>query len=150
MFKNIKTFNDIDILVIGAGSARSVAASAAASGNRYNVRLVKRYGFTGGTSTQMPNTFYGFFRPGEAPMKIVGELADEGVNYLNDSGEIFLRPTTLRAGTGINYDPERLKDTGDDLLLHSGVRDLYLYFNNLFITNPSKIFSSKFLRESNN
>ncbi|MGV3503532.1 MAG: hypothetical protein ACO1O1_07475 [Adhaeribacter sp.] len=38
--------------------------------------LVERYGFPGGTSTQMLDTFYAFFTPGEKPKKIVAGLGD--------------------------------------------------------------------------
>ena len=54
-----------DVLVIGAGSAGCVAAIAAARSSKYTVMLVERYGFPGGTSTQMLDTFYGFFTPGK-------------------------------------------------------------------------------------
>ena len=51
---------ETDILVIGAGSAGCLAALAAAQAGTYQVMLVERYGFAGGTSTQMLDTFYGF------------------------------------------------------------------------------------------
>ena len=57
MYKNIKTLNDVDILVIGGGFAGCIAAIAAASAQKYKVLLVERYGFPGGTSTQMLDTF---------------------------------------------------------------------------------------------
>ncbi|HEV7380170.1 MAG TPA: FAD-dependent oxidoreductase, partial [Dyadobacter sp.] len=87
-----------------------------------NVLLVERYGFLGGTSTQMLDTFYGFFTPGEIPKKIVGGLPDLVVNALNNHCEIFLRPNTYGAGTGVNYHPERLKAVWDNLMLTAGVR----------------------------
>ena len=52
---------ETDILVIGAGSAGCIAALAAASQKKFSVMLVERYGFPGGSSTQMLDTFYGFF-----------------------------------------------------------------------------------------
>ncbi|GAA0877094.1 FAD-dependent oxidoreductase [Algoriphagus jejuensis] len=113
-----------DILVIGSGSAGSIAAIAAAQG-KYKVTLVERYGFAGGTSTQMLDTFYGFFTPSESPRKIVGGLPDLVVNELNKSGDIFLRPNTYGAGTGVNYNPEKLKEIWDRLLLKQGVQLLY-------------------------
>lgn len=122
MFKNINTIADIDILVIGAGSAGCMAALAAAASNKYEVLLVERYGFPGGSSTQMLDTFYGFFTPGETPKKIVGGLPDTVVNELDALGEIFLRPNTYGAGTGVNYNPERLKQVWDTLLLKADVR----------------------------
>ena len=113
-----------DILVIGSGSAGSTAAIAASVGN-HKVTLVERYGFPGGTSTQMLDTFYGFFTPSEHPKKIVGGLPDKIVNTLNFSGNIFLRPNTYGAGTGVNYNPEKLKQVWDNLLLESGVELFY-------------------------
>jgi len=113
-----------DILVIGSGSAGSTAAIAASQG-KYKVTLVERYGFPGGTSTQMLDTFYGFFTPSETPRKIVGGIPDRIVNTLNQSGDIFLRPNTYGAGTGVNYNPEKLKQVWDNFLLESGVQLFY-------------------------
>src|SRR6476469_1837538 len=118
-----------DILVLGAGSAGCIAALAAATQKKYSVMLVERYGFPGGTSTQMLDTFYGFFTPGEAPKKIVGGLPDKIVNELDKTNDIFLRPNTYGAGTGVNYNPERLKYVWDQQILASGIH--YLLHTNL-------------------
>lgn len=126
MYRNLKKIEQTDILIIGAGSAGCLAALAAASTKKYKVLLVERYGFLGGTSTQMLDTFYGFFTPGEIPKKIVGGLPDQVVNKLDGLGEIFLRPNTYGAGTGVNYNPERLKQVWDELLVHAGV-DILLH-----------------------
>lgn len=115
---------ETDILVIGAGSAGCIAALAARQGGTYEVMLVERYGFPGGTSTQMLDTFYGFFTPGETPKKIVAGLADSIVNKLNETGDIFLRPNTYGAGTGVNYNPERLKYVWDQKIIEAGIRFL--------------------------
>jgi hypothetical protein len=112
-----------DVLVIGAGSAGCCAALAAATG-KYSVMLIERYGFPGGTSTQMLDTFYGFFTPGKLSRKVAGGFPDIVVNELNALGEIFLRPNTYGAGTGVNYNPERLKQVWDNLLLKAGVHYL--------------------------
>ncbi|WP_353483860.1 FAD-dependent oxidoreductase [Haliscomenobacter sp.] len=133
MYKNGKTIEGVDILVVGAGSAGCVAALAAASA-KYRVLLVERYGFLGGSSTQMLDTFYGFFTPSETPKKIVGGWPDEVVNTLNDHGEVFLRPNTYGAGTGVNYNPERLKNVWDTLMLNAGVD--FLLHTTLIDVNP--------------
>ena len=111
-------------MVVGAGSAGCLAALAASQNQKYKVMLVERYGFPGGSSTQMLDTFYGFFTPGNAPKKIVGGLPDSIVNELNKTGDIFLRPNTYGAGTGVNYNPERLKFVWDQQLLAAGIRFL--------------------------
>jgi len=121
---SIKKSIQTDILVIGSGSAGSMAAIAASQG-KYKVTLIERYGFAGGTSTQMLDTFYGFFTPSDTPKKIIGGLPDLVINELNSSGNIFLRPNTYGAGTGVNYNPEKLKEVWDRLLLKNGVQLFY-------------------------
>ncbi|MCL4482383.1 MAG: FAD-dependent oxidoreductase [Bacteroidetes bacterium] len=115
---------EIDVLIIGAGSAGCLAALAAASQDRYSVMLVERYSFPGGSSTQMLDTFYGFFTPGTNPKKIVGGLPDKVVNKLDKTNDIFLRPNTYGAGTGVNYNPERLKLVWDKLITEAGINYL--------------------------
>jgi hypothetical protein len=117
----IPVLAETDILVIGAGSAGCIAALAAARDKSFSVMLVERYGFPGGTSTQMLDTFYGFFTPGTSPKKIVGGLPDLVVNELDKTNDIFLRPNTYGAGTGVNYNPERLKHVWDNLITKAGI-----------------------------
>jgi hypothetical protein len=116
---------ELDVLVVGAGSAGCCAAIAAAGAGRdvnMRVGLVERYGFAGGVSTQTLDTFYGFYTPGDAPRKVVGGVPDRVVNELSRSSNMFLRANTYGAGTGITYNPERLKLVWDQLLALSGVR----------------------------
>jgi hypothetical protein len=119
--KKIPVLAQPDILVVGAGSAGCVAALAAARQSNFSVMLVERYGFPGGTSTQMLDTFYGFFTPGDFSRKIVGGLPDLVVNELDKAGDVFLRPNTYGAGTGVNYNPERLKLVWDNLITKAGI-----------------------------
>jgi hypothetical protein len=118
--KSFKT----DILIIGSGSAGAMAAIASSQG-KYKVTIVERYGFPGGSSTQMLDTFYGFFTPSDTPKKIIGGLPDLVVNELLKSDDIFLRPNTYGAGTGVNYNPEKLKEVWDKLLISNGIQTLY-------------------------
>ncbi len=113
-----------DVLVVGAGSSGCCAAIAARVAGAGSVILIERYGFPGGSSTQMLDTFYGFFTPGKQPRKVVGGLPDRVVDALDSAGAVFLRPNTYGAGTGVNYNPERLKLVWDELLSEAGVRVL--------------------------
>lgn len=121
-----------DVVVVGAGSAGSAAAIAAARlGAR--ILLVDRLAFMGGTSTAVLDTFYAFYTPGPSPRRVVGGLAWEVAERLTSDGDAFERPNTYGAGTGVTYDPEALKvlwealasEAGVELLLHAwatGVR----------------------------
>ena len=97
-----------DVLVVGSGSAGATAAIAAARQGA-SVALVERYGFMGGTSTQVLDTFYGFYTPGEPSRKVVGGIPDLVVEALMGHGAAIIRPNTYGAGDGVTYDPEILK-----------------------------------------
>jgi hypothetical protein len=122
--EKIPVLGEFDILVAGAGSAGCVAALAARESGRYRVGLIERYGFFGGSSTGVLDTFYGFFTPGDTPRKVAGGIPDRVVNELDAAGAIFLRPNTYGAGTGVTYNPERLKLVWDQLLPQAGVHAL--------------------------
>ena len=124
ILEKIPVLATADVLVVGGGSAGCCAALAARAEGVETVVLIERYGFLGGTSTQMLDTFYGFFTPGEQPRKVVGGGPDCIVNALDAAGAVFLRPNTYGAGTGVNYNPERLKLVWDQLLAGAGVRVL--------------------------
>jgi FAD dependent oxidoreductase len=124
LLEKIPSLGSADVLVIGAGSAGCCAALAARESGQHSVILLERYGFLGGTSTQMLDTFYGFFTPGQQPRKVAGGIPDRVVDALDAAGAIFLRPNTYGAGTGVNYNPERLKLVWDELLAAAGVRVL--------------------------
>ena len=109
-----------DVVVVGAGSAGSTAAIAAArSGAR--TLLVDRLAFMGGTSTAVLDTFYAFYTPGSAPRRVVGGLGWEVVERLTGIGLAFERPNTYGAGTGVTYDQEALKLTWERLAEEAGV-----------------------------
>ena len=112
-----------DVVVVGAGSAGSVAAIASArSGAR--TLLIEKLPFLGGTSTAVLDTFYGFYTPGERPRKVVGGIADDVVSELRRIGDVIERPNTYGAGTGITYLAEHLKIAWERLVLGSGARVL--------------------------
>jgi glycine/D-amino acid oxidase-like deaminating enzyme len=114
-----------DVVVVGAGSAGSTAAiSAARRGAR--TLIVDRMPFLGGTSTAVLDTFYAFFTPGEAAMRVVGGLGWEIVERMKSAGVAFERPNTYGAGTGVTYDQEVLKVTWEQLAVDAGV-DILLH-----------------------
>jgi len=114
---------DIDVCVVGSGSAGSTAAIAAARGGA-SVVLVEKLPFLGGTSTAVLDTFYGFWTPGEAPRRVVGGIADDVVAGLRRLGPVIERPNTYGAGTGITYLAEHLKVVWEELTSAAGVRIL--------------------------
>jgi hypothetical protein len=122
--RQIETLAEVDVLIVGAGSAGCCAALAAKESGARSVMLIERAGFPGGISTQALDTFYGFFTPGEKSRKVAGGMGDRVVDALDAVGAIFLRPNTYGAGTGVNYNPERLKWVWDQLLENAGVQTL--------------------------
>jgi FAD dependent oxidoreductase len=114
---------DVDVCVIGAGSAGSTAAIAAARTGG-SVLLVDRLPFLGGTSTAVLDTFYGFFTPGEKPRKVVGGIPDEVVEGLRRLGPVVTRPNTYGAGAGITYLADHLKVVWERLVTEAGARPL--------------------------
>ncbi len=113
-----------EVLVVGGGSAGATAAIAAARTGARTL-LVERYGFAGGTSTAVLDTFYGFYTPGEPRAKVVGGIPDDVVAALDAHGVMLVRPNTYGAGDGITYDPETLKIVWERLIEGAGARILY-------------------------
>lgn len=111
------------VVVMGAGSAGSCAAIAAARSGA-KVIVIDRLPFVGGTSTGVLDTFYGFYTPGEVSKKIVGGIPDDVVAGLSKFGSMLERPNTYGAGTGITYNPEHLKVVWESLLQESGAKIL--------------------------
>lgn len=124
---NISQVVETDVLVVGGGSAGATAAIAAARQGAKTL-LVERYGFLGGISTQVLDTFYGFYTPGTQTRKVIGGIPDDIVAALADQGKVIYRPNTYGAGQGITYDPQALKIIWERLAQQAGVRLLYHSF----------------------
>ena len=116
-------YGRFDVIVVGSGSAGSVAAIAAARGGASTL-LVEKLPFLGGTSTAVLDTFYGFFTPGSVARKVVGGIADDVVAELRRLGTVLERPNTYGAGTGVTYLAEHLKVAWERLVTDAGVRVL--------------------------
>ena len=114
---------DVDVCVVGAGSAGSTAAIAAARSGATTL-LIDRLPFLGGTSTAVLDTFYGFYTPGSRARKVVGGIADDVVSTLRTLGPVVERPNTYGAGTGVTYLAEHLKVAWEDLATAAGARVL--------------------------
>ena len=120
---DLPTIASVDVCVVGAGSAGSSAAIAAARGGA-SVLLVDRLPFLGGTSTAVLDTFYGFYTPGSQARKVVGGIGDDVVAALRDLGPVIERPNTYGAGTGVTYLAEHLKVAWEALATGAGARVL--------------------------
>lgn len=118
--KDLKTISDYDVIVVGAGSAGSTAAIAAARAGA-KILLIERLPFLGGISTAVLDTFYGYYTPGKISKKIVGGIADDVIKGLNEFKASLERPNTFGAGTGITYHPEYLKIVWEKLAVDAGV-----------------------------
>ncbi len=114
-------FDSAEVVVVGSGSAGAVAAIASARSGA-DTLLVERYGFLGGTSTMVLDTFYGFYPPGDDPRRVVGGIAWEIVERLAKRGMMLERPSSYGAGTAVTYDPETLKVVWEETALEAGVR----------------------------
>jgi glycine/D-amino acid oxidase-like deaminating enzyme len=125
--KQLTQLWDADVIVVGSGSAGSSAAIAAARAGADTI-LVERFGFLGGTSTQVLDTFYGFYTPGSVAYKVVGGVPDDVVTRLKKYNAAFERPNTYGAGTGVTYDPYILRIVWEQLAQEAGVRLLYHSF----------------------
>jgi hypothetical protein len=112
---------EVDVCVVGSGSAGSTAAIAAARGGA-SVLLVEKLPFLGGTSTAVLDTFYGFWTPGAQPRKVVGGIGDDVVAGLRVLGPVVERPNTYGAGTGVTYLAEHLKVVWERLVEDAGAR----------------------------
>jgi hypothetical protein len=112
-----------DVVIVGSGSAGSSAAIAAAR-EGVDVLLLERYGFLGGTSTAVLDTFYGFYTPGSQACKVVGGVADDVIRRLKQLDKIIERPNTYGAGLGVTYHPDYLKCAWEQLVLESGAKIL--------------------------
>jgi hypothetical protein len=125
--RKLEKLYDVDVVVIGAGSAGCVAAIAAARNGAKTV-LVERFGFLGGTSTQVLDTFYGFYTPGSTAYKVVGGVPDDVVTNLKMMNAAFERPNSFGAGTGVTYDPYLLRIVWERLAQAAGVEILFHSF----------------------
>jgi hypothetical protein len=118
---DLPLFDTADVVVVGAGSAGCTAAIAAARTGAATL-LIERYGFLGGTSTMVLDTFYGFYIPGEDSRRVVGGVPWEIVERLRERGMVIERPSSDGAGQAVTYDPPTLQVVWEQTALEAGVR----------------------------
>jgi hypothetical protein len=111
---------EAEVVVLGSGSAGSTAAIAAARIG-VDTLLVERYGFLGGTSTSVLDTFYGFYTPGRDAARVVNGIPWEIVERLYAYNKVIERPSSYGAGQAVTYDPTTLKVVWEQTALSSGV-----------------------------
>lgn len=121
--KSIPAVAPYDVIVVGAGSAGTVAAIAAARRGARTL-LLERLPFLGGTSTAVLDTFYGLYTPGTRSRKVVAGIPDEVMAGLRGYNSWLERPNTHGAGTGVTYHPEYLKIVWESLAREAGVTTL--------------------------
>jgi len=136
--KTVPLLWEADVIVVGSGSAGATAAIAAARNGAKTV-LVERFGYMGGTSTQVLDTFYGFYTPGSIAYKVVGGIPDDVVNRLKAFHAAFERPNSYGAGTGVTYDPMLLRVVWERLALEAGVKLLFHSFCTDVIMEDNRI-----------
>jgi flavin-dependent dehydrogenase len=120
---DVPVIADVDVCVVGAGSAGSAAAIAAARWGASTL-LIERLPFPGGTSTAVLDTFYAFYTPGDRSRKIVGGIADDVNAGPRRLGPVIERPNSHGADTGIGYVADHLKVSWERLVPGSGARVL--------------------------
>ncbi len=128
----IKSHWQTDVLVIGGGPAGMIAALAAAEQGAA-VTLVERYGFLGGVSTQVMDTFCGMYPSGDNPPKIVGGIMDRVIDELFHRGKALYRMCPYSYSRLVTYDQPTLKviwetmarQAGVNVLLHTFVVDAW-------------------------
>jgi len=118
---HLPVFDSADVVVLGAGSAGCTAAIAAARAGA-DTLLVERYGFLGGTSTMVLDSFYGFYIPGNDARRVVGGIPWEIVERLRRYGMVIERPSSYGAGQAVTYDPPTLQVVWEQTALEAGVR----------------------------
>ena len=131
IWSNVTSIGHYDVVIVGAGSAGSIAAIAA-SRQGSKALLVEKLPFLGGNSTAVLDTFYGFYSPGTKPKRVVASIPQEIVSRLTTLGPVIERPNMYGAGTGVTYIADHLKvvwdrivtESGTDVLLHCSLQDV--------------------------
>ena len=112
---------EADVVVLGSGSAGATAAIAAARTGA-DTLLVERYGFLGGTSTMVLDSFYGFYTPADNAIRVVDGIPWEIVERLYSYDMVIERPSSYGAGQAVTYDPTTLKVVWEQAALGAGAR----------------------------
>jgi hypothetical protein len=127
--ENLPILLESELVILGGGPAGSIAAIAA-SRQGVDTVLLERHGFLGGNITAGGiDTVYGFYTPGENPVKVVGGIPDEIVETLEGQQAAYQRPNTYGSGIGITFSAEHMKLALEEAVLSAGAKVLYHAFS---------------------
>jgi hypothetical protein len=119
--QELPILDEAEVIVLGSGSAGSTAAIAAARTGA-DTLLVERYGFLGGTSTMVLDSFYGFYTPADNDVRVVNGIPWEIIERLYAYDMVIERPSSYGAGKAVTYDPTTLKVVWEQAALSAGAR----------------------------
>jgi hypothetical protein len=124
--RETEVVGEYDVLVIGGGPA-GISASMAAAQSGARTLLLEKYGFLGGMATlSMVGSLCGFFTTGPRKREIVGGIARDLLDRLNQrKGVSEKRTSTVNPRIAVyQYNPEILKCVAEEAVAHAGVEIL--------------------------
>lgn len=120
--RRVPVRHQVDVLVVGAGSAGLAAATTAARLGR-RVLMVERNGFLGGTMTMVTlGSICGMYTVnGETVTPVIGGFAQELIDRLQQLGGP-VEPMRWLKTASMPYDPSLMKIVSDEIITQAGVR----------------------------